>query len=247
MQEISDDDDEADAAPLTDLARRFSLIPVGNFEMAFKAISAEPSLLSEANTDALLVEAFSVAMKGGAQNDARARQLVEKGLVIQYCMRLGRDGVALFFKRMTAQDNKALKMFVEDVATTAGRIIARAKVVAAEQAAEREAGGEGVEQIQLVASGENQVITFEVPEGPPPENLEITGEGSEELDVEAVKAFLQKRWDIFQGFSKALQKALETKSLEKVNKVLGKMSVEEAEEVVGLLQEAGILSVSHRA
>ncbi len=229
---------------MTELARRFSLIPVGNFEMAFKAISSEPSLLSEANTDALLVEAFSVGMKGGLANEARARQLVEKGLILQYCMRLGKDGVALFFKRMTSHDNKALNMFLEDVATTAKRIIDRSRVVAAEQAAERDAGGEGVEQIQLVASGENQVITFEIPDGPPPDKLEITGEGSENFDVEAVKAFLQKRWDIFQGFPKNLQKALGEKSLEKVNKVLGKMSVEEAEEVVGLLQEAGILSVS---
>lgn len=235
-------DEEEDAAPLTELARRFSLIPVGNFEMAFKAISSEPSLLSEANTDALLVEAFSVGMKGGLANEARARQLVEKGLILQYCMRLGKDGVALFFKRMTSHDNKALNMFLEDVATTAKRIIDRSRVVAAERAAERDAGGEGVEQIQLVASGGNQVITFEIPDGPSPDKLEITGEGSENFDVEAVKAFLQKRWDIFQGFPKNLQKALGEKSLEKVNKVLGKMSVEEAEEVVGLLQEAGILS-----
>lgn len=70
--------------------------------MAFKAISSEPSLLSEDNTDALLVEAFSVAMKAGKANEDRARQLVEKGLLIQYCMRLGKDGVALFFKRSVA-------------------------------------------------------------------------------------------------------------------------------------------------
>lgn len=147
---------------------------------------------------------------------------------------------------MTSSDPKALKMFLEDVATTSQRIISRAKVVAAEQAAERaeNAAGGGVEQIQLVASGPNTNITFEIPDGPPPDKLELTGEGSENLDVEQVKAFLQRRWDIYQGFSKGLRKALEEKSLEKVNKVLGKMSVEEAEEVVRLLQEGGILSVS---
>lgn len=150
---------------------------------------------------------------------------------------------------MTGQNPQALRMFLEDVAKTSSRIIDRSKVVAAEQRATKEqqaaSGAEGVEQIQLVPASENQIITFEIPDGPPPENLEITGEGSEELDPEMVKAFLQKRWDIFESFPKNLKKALGEKSLEKVNKVLGKMSVEDAEEVVGQLQEAGILSVSH--
>lgn len=35
-------------------------------------------------------------MKG---HDKRARECVEKGLMIQYCLKLGRDGVALYFKR----------------------------------------------------------------------------------------------------------------------------------------------------
>ena len=37
---------------------------------------------------------------------------------------------------------------------------------------------------------------------------------------------------IFEGFPPGLRKALESGSLERVNEVLGKMSVEEAEEVV---------------
>lgn len=142
---------------------------------------------------------------------------------------------------MTSSDPKALKMFVDDVAATADRIIARARVVAKERDAERLAG-EGVEQIQLVATDPGTTITFEVPEGPPPAELELTGEGSEELDPVLVKEFLQRRWDIFESFPKNLKKALGEKSLEKVNKVLGKMEVSEAEEVVRLLQESGILS-----
>lgn len=137
-------------------------------------------------------------------------------------------------------------MFLEDVKGTSDRIIARAKVVAAERAAEKEANPQGREQIQLVAADPATVITFEVPDGPPPEKLEITGEGSEELDPELVRQFLQRRWDIFESFSEKLRKALTEKSLDKVNKVLGKMEVPEAEEVVRLLQEGGILSVRVR-
>lgn len=148
---------------------------------------------------------------------------------------------------MTSSDPKALQMFLEDVHGTSERIINRAHVVAAEREAEREANPAGKEQIQLVASDPSTVITFEVPDGPPPEKLEITGEGADELDPELVRQFLQTRWDIFQSFSKGMQRALTEKSLEKVNKVLGKLDVEEAEEIVKNLQESGILSVGASA
>ncbi|GAA6047631.1 hypothetical protein NBRC10513_004089 [Rhodotorula toruloides] len=122
------------------------------------------------------------------------------------------------------------------------RIISHAKVVATERAEKAAAGSEGVEQIQLVPASPDQTITFEIPDGPPPKNLEITGDGAKELDPQLVRDFLQKQWDIFQAFLKNLKAALSEKSLDKVNKVLGRMSVEEAEIVVEQLQEAGILS-----
>jgi cell division cycle protein 37 len=145
--------------------------------------------------------------------------------------------------RMTSNDPKSLRMFKDDVATTSARIIARAKVVAAERA---ESNAAGREQIQLVASDPSTVISFEVPDGPPPETLEVTGEGSEQFDPVLVREFLQKRWEIYDSFPVGLKKALATKSLEGVNKVLGKMAVEEAEEVVEKLQESGILSFEEK-
>lgn len=48
---------------------------------------------------------------------------------------------------------------------------------------------------------------------------------------------------MFDAFPPGLQRALEAGTLEKVNEVLGKMSVEEAEEVVGLLGESGMLDM----
>lgn len=147
---------------------------------------------------------------------------------------------------MTNTNHQALRIFLDDVAKTTDRIVTRAKVVAAERAAQGPSSGdgaEGVEQIQLVPASPDQTITFEVPDGPPPDQLEITGEGADELDPQLVRDFLQKRWDIFESFPKNLKSALKEKSLDKVNKVLGKISVDEAEIVVEQLQEAGILSV----
>lgn len=146
---------------------------------------------------------------------------------------------------MTAADPKALKIFLEDVAATSSRIIARAKVVASEQAAARaSAPPGGREQIQLVAENASTKINFDVPDGPPPEHLTLEGEGAQELDIEKVREWLQRRWEIFESFPEGLKKALGKKELKGVNRVLGKMAVEDAEEVVGLLQEAGILSFS---
>lgn len=48
---------------------------------------------------------------------------------------------------------------------------------------------------------------------------------------------------IFDAFPEDLQKALATESLDEVNKVLGKMSVEEAELVVEQLGNGGMLSL----
>ena len=48
---------------------------------------------------------------------------------------------------------------------------------------------------------------------------------------------------IFESFSPELQKALASESLDEVNKVLGNMSVEEAEVVVEQLGNGGMLSL----
>lgn len=141
---------------------------------------------------------------------------------------------------MVQADGKAAAVFLNDVLSTYSRIFTRSAALASEQAS----SGPGTEQIQLVAEDPSTTITFEVPDGPPPEKIELEGEGSENMDPERVKEFLQRRWDIFMGFEENLREALKTKSLEKVNAVLGNMEVGRAEKVVGLLDEAGILSFS---
>lgn len=71
----------------------------------------------------------------------------------------------------------------------------------------------------------NTKITINIP----------SADSNEPVEVEARK--------IFDAFSQDLQKALASESLDEVNKVLGKMSVEEAEDVVEKLGESGMLSL----
>lgn len=50
----------------------------------------------------------------------------------------------------------------------------------------------------------------------------------------------------FQKLPPRFQEALKTENLDKVNKVLGDMKVSEAEKIVELLQEGGMLSFSEK-
>lgn len=141
---------------------------------------------------------------------------------------------------MIGGNKQAIAVFENDVDQTYATVKKRAKINAEEQAKIREQGG--VEQIQLMAENPSTVISFDVPDGPPPADLRLEpSPETEGIDIEDVRQALQDRWDIFTSFDPKLQKALQSNSLEQVNKVLGKMNVEEAEQVVEKLQIAGIL------
>jgi len=136
---------------------------------------------------------------------------------------------------MVTGDKRALKIFTDDVENTYNHLVTRVKATIEQSRSQKE-------QIQLVPENPDVVISFNVPDGPPPEELVLEGEGSEDLDIEEVRKALQLRWDIFNTFSEELQEALKSDSLEEVNKVLGNMEVAEAEAVVQQLDISGILN-----
>jgi cell division cycle protein 37 len=124
---------------------------------------------------------------------------------------------------ITNKDHQAGTLFRNDVNETYNKIKTRAAELAKNSAASNDPAG--VEQIQLHAVDPNTKITINIP----------SAEGTEPVEVEARK--------IFESFPKDLQTALASESLDEVNKVLGKMSVEEAEDVVEKLGQSGMLSL----
>ena len=214
---IGKEEDDSDIQP-TALGKEFAKIKLGDYRACLQFISEHPDVVTERETDGLLVEAFNAQMAG---KEAYARSCVHQGLLLQYCRQLGRDGVALFFKRITTKDHRAGKVLMDDVNTTYGRI----KTRAAELSKEQPSDPAGVEQIQLHAVDPNTQIHIVVPQA----------ESSDLSEVEARK--------IFDRFPPGLQRALESGSLNKINEVLGKMSVDEAEEVVEQLGSGGMLSL----
>lgn len=139
---------------------------------------------------------------------------------------------------MVQGGQSAQAIFRKDVEDTYQHIVKRVEIAKAEEAEAATAG----EQIQLVAENPDTVISFNVPDGPPPEHLELEGPGTEDMDVEEVRKALQMRWDLFCGLPENLQEALKTGELAAVNKVLGNMPVNEAENAVKALDLGGILS-----
>ncbi len=115
---------------------------------------------------------------------------------------------------------------MDDVDTTFNRIKTRTAEMKAERAknGENESGGD-VEQIQLHAVEPGSTININVPQSNSSDPVEISAR------------------ETFESFPPGLQRALESGSLDRVNEVLGKMSVSEAEEVVEHLGEAGMLSM----
>ena len=216
-----DNDDEDDDDPdmkISPLGKAFAQIKMGDYRALLQFISENPDVMKERETDGLLVEAFNAQMDG---KDTYAKTCVHHGLLIQYCRQLGRDGVGLFFKRITTQGHQAQQVFLKDVNETYTRI----KTRAAELKKEKDQEPEGVEQIQLHAVDPGTQIHIVVPQA----------NSDDPTEVEARK--------IFESFPPGLQRALESASLDKVNEVLGKMSVDEAEEVVEKLGQGGMLSL----
>ncbi|KAG4303228.1 hypothetical protein PCANB_000578 [Pneumocystis canis] len=198
--------------------REFSKLDSKDYHALLQFISMHPDIvLDERETDGLLIDAFNYQMQG---HETLAKQCVHQGLLLQYCRQLGKDGVALFFQRVTSANHAAHKLFNDDVKQTYARI----KVRAAEIQEEREASS-GVEQIQLHAVDPNTKIAINIP-----------SENSDDPDIQEARR-------IFESFSTDLQEALMSGQLENINKVLAKIPLQDAEKIVSDLNRGGMLSI----
>ena len=225
--DVEDDLDEDADIEASATAKRFAKFAMGDYAGSLEFIGRNPAILSEKETDGLLVEAFNAQSdaQGQKSQEDYARQCVHQALLLQYCRQLGKDGVGLFFKRIQTPGHQARKLFLDDVNSTYARIRSRTAEIARER--EADGGSSDKEQIQLHAVDPNTQINIVTP---PPADQCTTD------DERAARA-------IYDSFPPGLQRALASESLDEVNKVLGKMSVDEAEQVVEQLGNGGMLSL----
>jgi cell division cycle protein 37 len=208
--ESANDDGDIDASPD---AVKFGKIKASSYRESHEFLVTHPHILTEKETEGLLVLAFESQLEN---KDDVTRNYIHQALLIQYCRALGKDGLPLFFKRITTKDHKAQEVFYKDVQDTYFRIKNRAAEINKERAS---GANKEVEQIQLYAVDPGTEIKINVP----PENSE---------DPEEKRAR-----EIFEGFAPDMRKAIESGNLDKVNEVLGEMKVPEAEELVELFSE----------
>jgi len=240
---------------MTPAIAEFSKLPLGGFQQSWNFIKSHREVVVPGASDALLIAGYRAQREG--KNDY-AKQCVHQSLLLQYGEKLGSDGISVFFnksvfpadsllpmsadisRRMITADPRAVVVFMKDVDDTYNHIVARVKANEEEEAAL----GKGNEQIQLVPENPDAEITFNVPDGPPPDEIKLEGPGSENMQIEEVRKALQLQWDVFNGFEDNMKAALKSQKLDAVNKVLGSMGIEDAERVVELLQISGILNFS---
>lgn len=117
---------------------------------------------------------------------------------------------------MSAPNTQGRKMFFDDVEKTYARIQTRCAEIAAEEVTEEN----GVETIQLQPMGDGSQLTIRVPT---PED--------------------EEPYQVYTTMPAEFQEALKTGKLEALNKVLEKMAVPEAENLVKLCSDYGFLDV----
>lgn len=215
-----DDNDDNDEIEASADGQKFAKIKASEYRESHAFLSSHPNILSEKETDGILVMAFDAQLQN---QDDIARNYIHQALLLQYCRSLGKDGVALFFKRITTKGHQAQEVFFKDVQDTYFRIKTRTTEINAQRAADGNSGD--IEQIQLHAVEPGTEIRIQIP----PKDGESEGE--------------KRGREIFESFAPDMRKALESGSLDKVNEVLGEMKVPEAEELVGLLSEVSSLFI----
>lgn len=152
-----------------------------------------------------------------AGKTADMERTVHNAILLQYCAQLGPNGYRNFFERiLQPQGHPALEVLKKDVAFTINHVKTRCEVLKKENEEEQE-------QIQLHAVDPNTEIVVNQPN---------------KDDAEAMK--------VYNELSPEMRKAVESGLLSEINKVLANHSVEDAEKVLRMFDECGILAVEEK-
>ncbi|CAO3615664.1 unnamed protein product [Cunninghamella echinulata] len=215
----SDDEDDDKDIELTPKAAAFSKLE--GFPASYDYILKHMDIVTEQYSDQILAEAFTAQLRGDTKY---AKNCVIQSLTLQYCGQLGANGVNVFFQRMQGSNEQARRMFADDVKKTYERIESRCEEIAQEQQHQQR------ETVQLQPLQEGAQLTVRIPKEDDPE-LKNSEEGAKLLEV-------------YHSLPPNFREALETADLDKINKVLDKMKVEDAEFVIEVCSNYGFLDVN---
>ncbi len=213
-------------------SKEFSTIDPLDLKESEKFILKHLFIATEQQKDALIMTAFDYQLKGEIK---RAQQIVHQALLLKYTAELTAEGknsrgVYLFFDKMRNNSDPARKAFLEDLKLTYDHVVNRCKILKNEGVTslsnndndKENAEEEGVEQIQLQSLDPDQPLMVNIPP----------------LDSE--------NYPIYETLEPEMRKAIETLQLSEVNKVLAKYTVDEAEKILGVFEECGVITVEEK-
>lgn len=222
-QEKTDDEmfDELEVLPAT---AEFAKIPYKQLEKSAQFLIKHPSICTENQKDSLIMTAFDYQLQGDTQG---ARQVIYQSLLLQYIAQLAgpkstKDqtirGIKLFFSKLKDPSVPASQAFEADVENTANHIKTRCEVIRKEQL---ENADEDEQLIQLKSLDESTELFVNPPK-----------EESEEYEIFTT------------SLSPEMQTAVQSGSLDEVNKVFATMKIVDAENVLEIFNQCGIIGVS---
>lgn len=194
MPEESDGEEDIE---ISDIALKFAKSK--SFDESLALISKHPYLISDQYSDEILAHAFEVEMK---KNYAFAKNCVHQSLVLQYCNRLGKDGVGLFFARLKSQ---GFEIFTKDVHDTYNILKERCKVL-----------------LEKSANESKEKAIFQLEPSSPDSQLSVYVPTEDEQD----------RYELFLSLPESLQAAFRIGTIEALNEALKDLDEQEAEQAL---------------
>lgn len=180
-------------------------------------------ICTEQQKDALLMTAFDYQL----DNDpVTAKKIIHQSLLLQYIAQLAGPNankdmviksVKMFCAKITDESSPARIGFLQDVDNTANHIKTRCEFIRKEQ----EENTEEEATIQLKSLDDSMELLVNIPE-----------EGTPEYGIFSTK------------LSPELQKAVKTGSLDEVNTVLATLKIEDAEQVLEVFNECGVIGIN---
>ena len=111
----NEDDQQEDLPELTPSLARFSRLSLWDYAQSFAFIQNNRDVVVPGASDALLVAAFQAETDG---REKHAKQCVHQSLLLQYCDKLGRDGVRLFFQKWVVTSDVTASGLISIIATS---------------------------------------------------------------------------------------------------------------------------------
>lgn len=220
--------DELELLPAT---KEFAKIPSDNLSEAAEFLIKHPSICTEQQKDALIMTAFDLQLENKSEE---AKHIIHQSLLLQYVGQLSGNGKAapanvintikLFFSKIAAESSPAKHAFLEDVNQTFTHIKGRCEIIKEEQrqnALNNEETGEEEALIQLKALDDNTELLVNIPK-----------EGTKEYEIFTTKLPIE------------FQNAIKTESIDEVNKEFAKLKIEDAEKILEIFNECGVIGIS---